>query len=237
LFKTLEDYLRDGCSRGRRWTQSGHDYQPSGKRIVAPVHDYALTARIDDKGLVHFHVQPQVVDGDTLDFVIVGNQLIPEGNCRQMEVGDDETVEISVAEDGAMVKTIRKPSKERQEKFQQGLREINAKRAKALARLGKKEGDLLSPSESAKVSLLSQAQEIEALAADTMRLLAEQSAAPLICPTPQLSPEATREILKELDEPVKTPGTEFMSQKINELARILSDGKWELICATWAVQE
>ena len=55
--KTLEQYLADDISRG--------------------VIDHHLRASRDANGKVTFYIHPAGVDGDTIDFVVRGNAMVP----------------------------------------------------------------------------------------------------------------------------------------------------------------
>jgi hypothetical protein len=57
--KTLEEYLKENKDKA----YLGH----------------ALKVNVIDKdGDVHIYIHPQSVDGDTLDFIVEGNNLIPK---------------------------------------------------------------------------------------------------------------------------------------------------------------
>lgn len=55
--KTLEQYLRDDIERH--------------------VIDHALRARVNENDEVVFYIHPFGVNGDTLDFKITGNDIVP----------------------------------------------------------------------------------------------------------------------------------------------------------------
>lgn len=42
--------------------------------------DHALRAQPTEDGRIHFYVHPDGHDGDTLDFIVEGNQLTPLNN-------------------------------------------------------------------------------------------------------------------------------------------------------------
>ena len=59
--KTLQQYLNESFySDGARGTVS-----------------HTLTSFVDGEGNVSFYIHPQNVSGSTLDFVVVGNELLP----------------------------------------------------------------------------------------------------------------------------------------------------------------
>lgn len=61
--KTLETYLRQNHSRH--------------------VIDHALRVNVSANGMVTFYIHPQGVDGDTLDFTVVGDSLQPIGTIQE----------------------------------------------------------------------------------------------------------------------------------------------------------
>lgn len=57
--KTLQQYFADSAARG--------------------VIDHAVRACVDSSGITTFYIHPANADGDTLDFAVDGNELLPVG--------------------------------------------------------------------------------------------------------------------------------------------------------------
>lgn len=64
-YRSLEDYLRDDYQRG--------------------VIDHAIRASVDDEGVVTFYIHPHGKDGDTMDFEVHRNRLMPNPRVTRID--------------------------------------------------------------------------------------------------------------------------------------------------------